>query len=174
MASNRWLPVVDESGPGGADPYEIRGWDSRAARPGLPPGALARARAIAEALFSREQGPPPKARLDWMQRDLSDFFGHTSLRSRLLFRACVFAVSALAPLLIWRWPGLVRLSLEDRIRALRAAEARPPLSLALLAAKAILSIVYFEHPGASAEIGWDQRCMKDPAPERAVATEAEA
>ena len=32
-------------------------------------------------------------------------------------------------------------------------------SLALCALKALTSFVYYEHPDAAREIGWDQRCL---------------
>lgn len=154
------LRVLDGSDgdAGGEGPYVIVGWDSRAARPGLSRRSLRAARVVAETLFSSEEGPPPAARLDWMEHDLGDFFGHVTLRARLLFRACVATVYWLSPLLIGRAPTLARLDLEDRVRALHRLE-RTPLALALLAAKAILAIVYFEHPDAAEEIGWDQRCL---------------
>ncbi|MCZ7678966.1 MAG: hypothetical protein M5U28_09520 [Sandaracinaceae bacterium] len=53
-------------------------------------------------------------------------------------------------------------ALAARARGSRARVERleaTPLSLPLLGAKAILSIVYYEHPDAAREIGWDQECM---------------
>ena len=148
-----------------ADPYVIAGWDSRATRPGLPPRSLRAARIVAEALFSREGGPPPSDRLDWLERDLSDFFGHVSLRARLLFRACVATLYWLAPLTSGRFRTMGGLeSVEERVKAIEAIE-RTPLSLTLLGAKAILCIVWFEHPDSAREIGWDQRCRLPLAPD---------
>lgn len=155
------LPVVRDAEPAEAhDLYVVRGWDSRAARPGLPPRSVRAARVVAEALFARAEGAPPADRLDYLGDDLGDFFGHVTLRARVLFRACVAAVFWIAPLLLARLPPLSRLSVGERVEALERME-RTPLSLALLGAKAILSIVYFEHPDAAAEIGWDQRCHED-------------
>lgn len=138
------------------DPYVIDGWDARAQIAGLPPRSLRAARAIAEALFATHDGPPPEDRLAYLTRDLADFFGHVTLRARLIFRACVATVSWIAPLLIFELPPFGRLSLDDRVRALQRLE-RSPFSLPLLGAKAILSIVYYEHADAAREIGWDQR-----------------
>jgi hypothetical protein len=155
---NASLPVLrEETASAEGDPYVIAGWDARAPRAGLPPRSLRAARLVSEALFCREDGPPPAERLDWLERDLADFFGHVTLRARLLFRACIATVFWLAPLLLGRLPTLARLSVAERVEALERLE-RTPLSLALLGAKAILCIVYYEHPDASAEIGWDQRC----------------
>lgn len=152
------LTVLRDEPEAEADPYVVAGWDSRARRRGLPPRTLRAARSVAEALFTQPSGPPPAERLDWVERDLDDFFGHVSLRARLLFRACVATILWFAPLLVGRMPTLARLSVEERIEALERLE-RTPLSLPLLAAKAILSIVYYEHPDAARDIGWDQRCM---------------
>lgn len=142
----------------GDDPYTIAGWDSRATRPGLPARSLRASRIVAEALFSRQEGPPPKDRLDWLEHDLSDFFGHVTLRARLLFRACIATLYWLAPLTGGRWRTMGGLeTVEERVEAIEAIE-RTPLSLALLGAKAILCILWFEHPDSAREIGWDQRC----------------
>lgn len=112
-------------------------------------------------MFSTQDGPPPPERLDYLERDLSDFFGHVNLRARLVFRACLATLHWIAPLLVGRLGPLSRLSVADRVRAIEALEATP-LSLALLGAKAILCIVYYEHPDAAREIGWDQRCLEPP------------
>ena len=150
------LPVVrDEAA---ADPYVIAGWDSRAHAPGLSRGALRSARAVAETLFSTESGPPPASRLDWLEADLSDFFGHVNWRARGLFRACVFAITWIAPLLVGALGRFGSLPLPRRIEALERLE-RTPLALALLGAKALLCIVWYEHPDSAAEIGWDRSCM---------------
>lgn len=152
------LPVVREAADADADPYVIAGWDSRASRRGLPPRTRRAVRVIGEALFRRDDGAPPKERLDYLERDLDDFFGHVTLRARLLFRACVATMFWIAPLLIGRMPTMARLTVAERIEALERLE-RTPLSLALLGAKAILCIVWYEHPDSAREIGWDQQCM---------------
>lgn len=145
------LPVVKET--------EDLEWDGRAESPGLPARTLRAARLVSEAMFSTESGPPPAERLDWMEAELSDFFAHVTLRARLLFRACLATVYLLAPLLIGRLRTMAGLTVEERIDALHALE-RTPLSLALLGMKAILCIVYYEHPDAALEIGWDQECFE--------------
>jgi len=155
------LPVLRERAP--TRPLGPRtesvDWDHAAHAPGLPPRTLEAARVVAEALFSREDGPPPEARLRWMQADLADFFAHVTLRARLLFRACLATVYLLAPLCVGRLPTMRRLTVDERVAALHALE-RTPLALALFGCKAILCIVYFEHPDAAAEIGWDQECLE--------------
>lgn len=148
------MPARDASP---SDPYVVEGWDSRAPRPGLSRLTLHRARLVAEALFCDEDGPPPAARLDWLETDLGDFFGHVSRRARLIFWVCLTSTYVVGPLLLGRLATFAGLSVADRVRAIERLE-RSPLSIALLGAKAILSFVYFEHPDAAREIGWDQEC----------------
>lgn len=153
------LPVVREDAPSEAvDPYVIAGWDSRAHAPGLSAGTLRSARAVSEALFSTESGPPPAARLDWLEADLGDFFGHANWRARLLFRACLFAITWVAPLLVGRLGRLASLPIERRVEALERME-ETPLSLAFFGAKAVLCIVWYEHPDSAREIGWSSTCL---------------
>jgi hypothetical protein len=129
----------------------------RADAPGLSPGSLRTARALAEALFADENGPPPRERLDYLESDLGDFFGHISARGRLIYTLALLALGWLGPLLIGRFAHFTRLGLDERTHVLERVE-RSPLSLALLAAKAMMCVVYFEHPDAAKEIGWDQEC----------------
>lgn len=149
--------ALESEGGDEGNPYVIAGWDSRAPAPGVPPRTLRAARVIAEALYSSDVGPPPPARLDWLERDLGDFFGHTSLRARLLFRACIATIFWLAPLFSGRFATMASLDTSARIDALHRFE-RTPLALTLLATKAIVSLVWFEHPDSAAEIGWNSEC----------------
>lgn len=129
-------------------------------RNGLSIRARADARAFAEAFFKRDESALPSERLDHFERELSDFFGHVGGRARLLFLACLATATWGAPLLVTRpFTRLATLSITDRIAALEVLERVPVAQLALYALKAIASIVYYEHPDAAAEIGWDQRCI---------------
>jgi hypothetical protein len=140
----------------GEDAYLIDGWDSRASQPGLSPRAMRAVRAVAEGLFATEEGPPPEERLVYLSRDLSDFMGNVTLRARLLFRACLAIVYWVAPLLVGALPPLGRLPWRRRVEALERME-KTPLAMPLLGAKALMSIVYYEHPDAARDIGWDQQ-----------------
>lgn len=125
--------------------------------------------AFGEALFARtlEQAPPTE-RMTWFLDDLDDFVAHLNTRARWLFRLCLFAVTWVAPLVSGRLSRLSRLSLAERIEALDALE-RTPASLALFGARAVVSLVYYEHPDAAAEIGWDRKCLGEVRPERVPA-----
>ena len=128
--------------------------------PGATPRMLRAVRALAEALFATEAGPPPPDRLDWLTGEFDDFLGHAGTRTRLVMRLSLFAVSCLAPLRLspWRWPPLHALPLAERIEALDRLEKSRAV-LPLLALKAILSVLYYEHPDAAREIGFDGACL---------------
>lgn len=143
-------PVTIEESP--------RARPGRPRREGLSDSRKRDAIALAEALWSRDGiTAPPHDRLRSFAEDLSDFVGHLNLRARLLFLACLATITWLSPIFVGRMPTLGRLALFDRVRAIRALETTPA-SLALFATKAIVSLVWFEQPGAAQEIGWDQRC----------------
>jgi len=121
----------------------------------LSQGAL---RSVAEAFFSREDGPPPADRLDWLCADFDDFISQAGVRAQTIINAALMAVTWVAPLTIKRAPPFGRLSLEQRCHALEKME-ETDLGLAVLALKALLSIIYYEHPDSMAEIGVDKSCM---------------
>jgi hypothetical protein len=160
----RSLDVLDETVASAADPAafapRLTGPDLRR-RPALPVSRslLRHARTVAEALFSTEAGAPPAERLDWLERELADFLGRTGLFSVLVLRFSLFAVFFLAPVTIGRFRSLSALELPERCRALDRFD-HSVLSPALLACKAILCILYFEHPDTIREIGLDMGCLR--------------
>lgn len=119
---------------------------------------LLAARALAEALFATDAGPPPEERLEWLTRELDDFLARSGSRSRLLLRLSLLCVSVIAPFMIFRVGPLRALALDRRTEALERFE-RSRLALPLLAVKAILCVLYYEHPDAAREIGFDGACM---------------
>lgn len=131
----------------------------RAARP--PDRAWLRdVAAVGEVLFATEDGPPPPERMAWLAAQIEDFMARVQRRPAFVFRASLFALSWVAPLLVWRVAPLRALSYETRTRALPRLE-RTPLAVAVFAVKAMLCIVYYEHPDAAAAIGFDGRCLGD-------------
>jgi hypothetical protein len=151
------VPVADE----------VRG------RAGATPRMRKATWAVAEALFTTDAGPPPKDRLDWLVEDLDHFLAHAGPRSRLIYRLCLLAISVLAPLTVWRLPPFRWLSQVKRVEALERLE-RSPLGLAVFGCKMLLCIVYYEHPDAARDIGYDGRCMGDDGDGAAVATTSAA
>lgn len=112
--------------------------------------------AFASVLFADENGPPPEARLNWAVGQIEDIIGHVRGRGALVYRVSVGVLSWVAPLLIFRLPTLSRLSYAQRVRAVARFE-RSPFGLMLFAVKALLCIVYYEHPEAAAAVGFDGR-----------------
>lgn len=110
------------------------------------------ARVFAEALFAGAGGAPPRDRIDWLMRELEDFVEQAGPRVRLILVGGLLTASWAAPPLAGKAPPLARLSLADRVRALDALE-HTPAGLPLLAVKAILCILYYEHPDALREAG---------------------
>ena len=112
--------------------------------------------AIAEALFSRGGRAPAPDRLSWIAREMEDFLARAGDRSRFIFTFMVWLTSVLAPLFVGRFTILPKLDLDMRIRALRRLEER--FGEPLLAVKAILCLVYYEHPDAARDVGFDGEC----------------
>lgn len=113
--------------------------------------------AIAEAVFARDEKPPPPDRLAWVEREAEDFLARSGARSRLMLSFMVWLTTLLAPILAGRYTPLYSLSLGDRVRALARLEER--FAEPLLAVKAILCLIYYEHPDSAREVGFDGQCM---------------
>jgi hypothetical protein len=141
--SNERVAVPDQAPPG----------------PGLSPSSRRAALALAEALFSTHDGPPPPDRLAWLGDELDDFFGHAGLRSRLSFLLCLESVTRLVPLVRRRPVSFTSLTVQERIEALEQLE-RTPLALPFFGAKTILCMMYYEHPDAAREAGVDNNCLR--------------
>jgi hypothetical protein len=114
--------------------------------------------ALTESIFCTEAGPPPRERTAWVVADLEDFLGRAGGRSRAVFLLSVLAVCVLAPLLSGRLRWLPALPLAQRVDALHRFE-RSVLALPLLAVKALLCLVHYEHPDAAREVGFDGACL---------------
>src|SRR5690242_12288411 len=112
---------------------------------GTSPRTLAAVEALAEAIFATADGPPPRPRIEWLSREIDDFLARAGARSRFVYVLSVTVVSVVAPLLIGKFAALRALALPDRSRALEKME-RGRMALPLLAVKAMLCILYYEHP----------------------------
>lgn len=139
-----------------ADRTEVE--DRVLGRRGLDKATKRTARAVAEALFTTKDGPPPDERLDWLVEDLDDCMALSGARGKRVFRLCLFAISVVAPLLVFRFVPYRFLSRATRSRALERME-RSVFALAVFGAKALLCIVYYEHPDAARMIGYDGTCL---------------
>ena len=115
------------------------------------PATLRIARAIAEAVFARDGRAPPEERIAWLVGELEDFLARAGARSRFMLTFSFWLVAVAAPLALRRWPRLEALPVADRVDALSALERVLPEPL--LAVKALLCLIYYEHPDAASEVG---------------------
>ncbi len=104
-----------------------------------------RARAIAEALFASGEGPADPSRIDWVVRDFAAFAAAVQPRSRFIFQLCVWVLTWIAPLFVFKLGPLASLELEARIHALERVE-RSFIGPAALGPKIMLCTIWFEHP----------------------------
>jgi hypothetical protein len=125
--------------------------------PIVRPATIRAASAIAEAVFARGGQPPPAERISWLEREFEDFLARSGTRSRVVLSVMVWLVSLLAPLFIRRVVTLRSLSVPDRVRALTRLEKG--FGEPLLAIKAMLCLLYYEHPDAAREVGFDGQCL---------------
>lgn len=114
-------------------------------------------RSVAEAIFSTDDGPPPRDRMDWLLGDAEDFLSRVGSQTRWVMRLSLLAISVVAPLLVVRLPPFRSLALRERARALTRLE-RSKFSAPLLAVKALVTLLYYEHPDAAREVGFDGGC----------------
>jgi hypothetical protein len=115
------------------------------------PATLGAALSIAEAVFSRNGAPPPPERLSFIRQELEDFLARAGTRSRLMLSFSIRLVAFLAPWFGGQRRRFASLPLAERVAALGALERRLPEPL--LAVKALLCLVYYEHPEAAHEVG---------------------
>jgi hypothetical protein len=130
----------------------------RSARRYDNPMAIRATRAIAEALFCSEQGPPAQERIDFLLGEIDTLLTRAGWRSGGIYKLGLFAICLLAPLAIFRMPTLGRLPLVDRVRALRKLEHGATAAL-VIGVKAILCLMYYEHPAAT-ETGYTPHCKQ--------------
>lgn len=117
------------------------------------PGLVRTARAVAESLFSAPDRIAPPARLDWVAAELEDIAFHAGPRGLLIMRLAAFALAVIAPLFVRRVGHVAALPLPARTVALERMEHSflAPLVMAL---KAVLCTVWYEHPEVAAEVQW--------------------
>lgn len=116
--------------------------------------------AIAEALFADDRGPPDPKRVAWVCADFRDFASRASGRGRLVLLVSVWVLTWIAPLLVWRLGPLAALDVELRATALERVERNGLLGFAALAPKAMLCLMWFEHPDTQRETQTEPSCLK--------------
>ena len=133
-----------------------------------PPGARMseatkrRTRAAAEAIFARIDGDaiaaPPEDRITWLVTDLDDFLARVRGQTRVVFLVSLWVVSVIGPLFVRAFGGLGALPVPRRVEALGKME-ESGLAPAVLGVKALLCTLYYEHPDAAREVGFDGVCL---------------
>ncbi len=133
-----------------------------AAREGafVPAGFEVRLRAIAEALFADDHGPPDPSRVAWVCADFRDFASRATGRGRFVLVLSVWVLTWIAPLFVWRFGPLAALDVELRAEALERVERSGLLGFAALAPKAMLCLMWFEHPDTQRETHTEVSCLK--------------
>jgi hypothetical protein len=127
-------------------------------RPIVHAGFVRGLRVVAEAVFATASGAPPADRMDWLALELEDFLARAGSQTRLTLRLALLAISFLAPLLVLRFTSLSRMPVAERARAIGRLE-HSSLGAPVLAIKALLCVLYYEHPDAAEEIGFDGQCL---------------
>ncbi|HEX3598360.1 MAG TPA: hypothetical protein VHU80_24800 [Polyangiaceae bacterium] len=112
--------------------------------------------AIASAVFGRDGQPPPAERLTYLEREIEDFLARSGPRARTMLSFMIWVVALVGPWLVGKLGPLGRLSQKERVRALSRLERR--FGEPLIAVKAILCLLYYEHPDAARDVGFDGEC----------------
>lgn len=107
---------------------------------------------ISEAFFSADTVPMDPKRLRWLTREYCDFMGRAQAKQRFLFSTAVTIIAYLAPLFIWKIGPFSALNFDDRVRALKVFERRK-IGRLLIPVRAILCLMYYEHPDAAQTLG---------------------
>jgi len=110
--------------------------------------------AIAGALFSEDGSAPPAERLNWCVTQIADILEKVGGRGAFAYRFALFVMGYFSPLLLFRFRSFASLPQADRVRTLERVE-QSALKTLLFALKALLCIVYFEHPDAAEATGFD-------------------
>ena len=124
-----------------------------------PASLEARLVPIAEALFATEAGAPDPKRVAWVCADFTDFVSRAQGRGRLVLLLSVWFLTWIAPLVVWRLGPLASLSIEKRAEALERIEGSS-IGFIALAPKAMLCLMWFEHPDTQRETKTEITCSK--------------
>lgn len=119
----------------------------------LPERSFRVLRELARTLFDTGAGVP-EPRLDWVVAELRDMLAYTGALARFGLRMAV-AFLQFAPILLFgRLRRFTSLRTAERTRMMRWLE-EGPFAIAFVPVKLYLCMVYFEHPDAARETGWD-------------------
>jgi hypothetical protein len=119
-------------------------------------------RCTTEALFSDAERTVPTDRLDWVDIEINDYLAATSGVTRTVVWFVLSILQFAPPLTGVRLARFTNCSVADRQRCLHRLERSPFFFSTLVAVltKALLCTIYFEHPDALAETGFDGSCAR--------------
>ncbi len=131
--------------------------DSEASSPGraVNPAVIA----VAEVLFQTHASQPDRAPLERLDAEVADMRSQISGLGMLVFALGLFAITWVAPLWSFKLPRFARHDAATRAHILERWE-RSPFGMSLFAVKAILCIVWFEHPDAAAHMNFDGQPLR--------------
>ena len=118
-------------------------------------------RAIAEALFFDGEQAPPMHRLDWLEDDVDDYFSSISSTTQVGLSFGLFVIQHSPLFVSARLRRLTQLPVGDRVAYLEHLESSRvmPITMLFYLVKVMISAVYFEHPEALRETGFDGQAM---------------
>ena len=125
----------------------------------VPAGFETRVAAIAEALFATEAGAPDPKRVAWVCADFADFVSRAQGRGRLVMLLSIWFLTWIAPFFARRLGPLGELPIEKRAEALERVEGSG-VGFIALAPKAMLCMMWFEHPDTQRETKTESTCSK--------------
>src|SRR5262245_50579744 len=120
------------------------------------------ARAVCGGFFDDGSGSLPPERLDFATKELRRVIGRAGWQTRIAFRFACLVIQFAPLLLLGRLKRFARLDVAARQAVLRRLE-RSRLGLVVVLLKTTLCMVYFEHPDALSETGYDAQGMLGPA-----------
>lgn len=123
-----------------------------------PTGWARDAVAVAAAMFDAPDDEATAIRLAWVSDELRTLMADVDAMTRLVFRVSLVLLSRIGPWLVLRPWSFRRCDRAQQLRILERYE-RSPLGLTLLAVKAMLCIIWFEHPQAAADARFDAGCI---------------
>lgn len=124
----------------------------------LPGPTEAAARALCQCIFDRGHGIPPD-RMSFALVDVDDFTRRAGPKTRFAFLASLLLLQWIWPLAFGFFGRFSALPISRRLDLLEKIEATA-LAPMLVLPKAMLCLVFFEHPDALKEIGYDGRPLR--------------
>jgi hypothetical protein len=119
-------------------------------------------RRAAEAIFASRNQAVPQERLDWLEIEINDYLAATSGMTRSVVWFFLNLIQIAPPFTGVRIARFTSCTIEQRQRCMHRLESSPFFFSTVVAVltKALLCTIYFEHPDALLETGYDGKCKK--------------